>query len=130
MKQNKEELLHEIQDILNYISLQKKEQDSLNNQYRELSKNFTPIKYRKPTLLEHIFPRKYYRFLKSYAKSQKTEKELEDLSHNSFLLQVDIEELECVLFKLQGDLSEYNPSTNDTKHNISKNKPERDVTLE
>ena len=132
MEHTKQELTNSIQEVLNYISVQKKEQNFFNKQYYKLSKNFIPTEYKKKTFLDKLFPKKYNEYLKKYAHSQKTKKELEELSHNSFLIQMEIEELECLLFKLQGELSEYNSTKTNTEHAINKNNKnhERDVTLE
>lgn len=131
MEQEKQDLINQIQDILNYIETLKKQKNSFDDEYKKLSNTYTPIVYKKPSLLDKIFSSKYKIFLRDYAHSERTKKELEELNHNSLLIQMEIEALECVLFKLQNELSKYNSSQDNSEHTINQNSiNEKDVILE
>ena len=119
---NREDIENEIQELLKYISEKKKIQNSFNNEYKELSKNFVPVTYRKKRFLDIIFRKKYIKFQEDYQKSEKTNNKLKELDTHILILQEEIETLENYLYSLQYKFSEFD--SNDNIKNINEDDKE------
>lgn len=120
MKKNKETLLSEIQELLSYISNLKERQASFNSQYKELSKAFVPVVYRPKKFWDKIFPMRYKKFTKNYIESETKRKNLENLDDTILLLQMEIENCEDGLYKLQYELSKLESEDNTIENIINK----------
>ena len=108
MKENKTNNSVAIQDLLEYIDKLKQEQSNLQSQYKNLSANFVPVTYRNENFLDKIIPYRYKKFKKSYIESQRKERKLKNIDKNILLLQLEIEENENFLYRLQREMSNAN----------------------
>lgn len=105
MEENKTKNLAAIQDLIKHINYLKQDQVSLRKQYQNLSADFVPVTYRNKKFLDKIIPFRYKKFQKSYDESERKKRNLKNIDDNILLLQIEIEESEIFLYRLQNDMS-------------------------